>query len=336
MRRLPVYLLLDCSESMIGPAIEAMQSGVSMLIQELRRDPHALETAFVSVITFDSSARQLVPLTELLEFRAPSLRVRPGTSLGAGLRLLGECIGRECRRRTTEHKGDFKPIVFLLTDGQPTDDWECAVHTLTGSGGARIADIYAVGCGDDVDFDVLARLSDKVLRLDSLTPEKLARLFVWVSASIQAASTPAGFAERGNPAELVDLPKDVTRVEPGTHRRLSGPPRQLFIPARCTGTSRDYLMRYSYEPASDVYIPIASHALATGDGGGPDAPIVSSSKLAGCAPCCHCENPMYGQCRCRKLVCLPLPIPKSTKCPWCGETLHWTEGGPFDVGQSIG
>ena len=45
MRRLPVYLLLDCSESMAGPAIEAVEQGVQTLVGELRGNPLALETA---------------------------------------------------------------------------------------------------------------------------------------------------------------------------------------------------------------------------------------------------------------------------------------------------
>lgn len=59
MRRLPVYLLLDTSGSMTGEPIEAVKNGVQMLLSTLRQDPYALETAYVSVITFDSSARQL-------------------------------------------------------------------------------------------------------------------------------------------------------------------------------------------------------------------------------------------------------------------------------------
>ena len=65
MRRLPVYLLLDCSGSMYGEPIEAVKNGVQVLVSTLRQDPYALETAYLSIITFDSSAQQVSPLTEL-------------------------------------------------------------------------------------------------------------------------------------------------------------------------------------------------------------------------------------------------------------------------------
>ena len=72
-RRLPVYLLLDVSGSMQGDPIEAVRHGVRALISELRGDPQALETAYLSVITFNSSARQVTPLTELMLFKETQL-----------------------------------------------------------------------------------------------------------------------------------------------------------------------------------------------------------------------------------------------------------------------
>ena len=76
MRKLPIYLLLDTSGSMHGEPIEAVKNGVDMLVSTLLSDPYALETAYLSVITFDSAAQQLVPLTELPKFQAPSSKPR--------------------------------------------------------------------------------------------------------------------------------------------------------------------------------------------------------------------------------------------------------------------
>ena len=54
-RRLPVYVLLDTSGSMSGEPIQAVRSGIDMLLEALRSDPQALETAWLSFITFDTS-----------------------------------------------------------------------------------------------------------------------------------------------------------------------------------------------------------------------------------------------------------------------------------------
>ena len=77
MRRLPIYLVLDVSESMAGPAIEAVERGVRTLVDSLKGDPMALETVHLSVITFAREAKQIVPLTELMHFRPPRSRCGP-------------------------------------------------------------------------------------------------------------------------------------------------------------------------------------------------------------------------------------------------------------------
>ena len=95
MRRLPVYLLVDTSGSMHGEAIEAVRNGLQVMLSALMQDPYALETAYLSVIAFDSSARQLTPLTELTSFQLPNLQANGMTAMGEALSLLADCIQRE-------------------------------------------------------------------------------------------------------------------------------------------------------------------------------------------------------------------------------------------------
>lgn len=90
MRRLPVYLLLDTSGSMYGEPIEAVKNGVQTLISTLRGDPYALETAYISIITFNSVAQQVTPLTELSAFQQPQIEASGCTALGEALTLLAQ------------------------------------------------------------------------------------------------------------------------------------------------------------------------------------------------------------------------------------------------------
>lgn len=90
MRRLPVYLLLDTSGSMYGEPIEAVKNGVQTLISTLRSDPYALETAYISIITFNSTAQQVSPLTELAAFQQPNIEASGCTALGVALELLSQ------------------------------------------------------------------------------------------------------------------------------------------------------------------------------------------------------------------------------------------------------
>ena len=83
MRRLPIYFLIDVSESMVGDPITQVENGMRNIIQELRTDPYALETVFVSVIAFAGKAKSLSPLTELYKFYPPKFPIGGGTSLGS-------------------------------------------------------------------------------------------------------------------------------------------------------------------------------------------------------------------------------------------------------------
>ena len=110
MRRLPVYLLLDTSGSMTGEPIEAVKNGVQVMISSLRQNPQAIETAFISIITFDSDGRQIVQLTDLAFFLMVDIMATGTTCLGEALRLVSNCIDNEVTKTTAEQKGDWKPL----------------------------------------------------------------------------------------------------------------------------------------------------------------------------------------------------------------------------------
>ena len=185
MRRLPVYLLLDTSGSMSGEPIEAVKNGVQVLISSLRQDPYALETAFLSVITFDSVAKQIIPLTDLASFQMQEIVANGGTSMGGGLRLLSQCMGREIAKSTAEKKGDWKPLVFLMTDGSPTDEWESGLVELQK---CRPGMVVACAAGASADTSVLKRITEIVVQLDTADSATIKAFFKWVSASISIGS----------------------------------------------------------------------------------------------------------------------------------------------------
>ena len=186
MRRLPVYLLLDTSGSMTGEPIEAVKNGVQMMIHSLRQNPQAIETAFVSIITFDSDAKQLIPLTDLASFQTVDLKAAGTTALGAALSLLADKLENEVTKTTLEQKGDWKPIVFIMTDGVPTDDWQAGFQKLK-----AVKKGLIVGCaaGNNADDKVLKEISDQVVRLSNTDADSIGKFFQWVSASIATTST---------------------------------------------------------------------------------------------------------------------------------------------------
>lgn len=185
MRRLPVYLLLDTSGSMSGEPIEALKNGVQILVSTLRQDPYALETAFLSVITFDSSAKQVVPLTELATFQTPAIAASGTTALGEALTLLAGCIEVEVAKTTADAKGDWKPIIFIMTDGSPTDDWKTGLDKLKK---VRTGVIVACAAGQGGDTAILKQITEVVVQLDTADSNTIKAFFKWVSASISTGS----------------------------------------------------------------------------------------------------------------------------------------------------
>ncbi len=205
VRRLPVYLLLDCSGSMVGEPIEAVKQGVKALLSELRGDPQALETAYLSVITFDSSARQIMPLTELMLFKEPDITAGGATALGGALNVLIDCINTEVRKSTETQKGDWRPLVFILTDGSPTDieEFNRAAKKLSM---VKTANIIACAAGSNANTSYLKQITESVLMMNTLSAGDMAQFFAWVSGSIKMSSKSVDAAP-GAPIELPPPPQ---------------------------------------------------------------------------------------------------------------------------------
>ena len=185
MRRLPVYLLIDTSGSMYGEPIEAVKNGVQVLVSTLRQDPYALETAYLSIITFNTSAQQLTPLTELAAFQQPNIEASGCTALGEALSLLASKVDSEVTKTTAEVKGDWKPLVFIMTDGEPTDDLNKGLSEFQKR---KFGMVVACAAGQGANTDTLKKITENVVQLDTADRATIKSLFKWVSASVSAGS----------------------------------------------------------------------------------------------------------------------------------------------------
>lgn len=346
MRRLPVYFLVDVSESMVGTPILQVQDGMRSIIQDLRVDPYALETAFVSIIAFAGKAKMLMPLTELYKFYPPVFPIGGGTSLAAGLTMLMDDMDASLQKTTLEVKGDWKPIIFLFTDGNPTDDCQAAFARWNAKY-RRACSLVAISLGDNVNVDILGQLTDDVLLLKNTDAESFKKFFKWITASIKTSSVAVNEQNK----EGVQLPPTSgINLEKVDTKQRHGAVDENFVVlhGRCQTTKRDYLIKYAKRsqemPGMEMFRPTdfklvgaypidneSYAALSTGS-----AAKINSMELVGVPSCPCCGNQHAGVvCECGGIFCVS-GEQEQIQCPWCGAVGYLGGSGEGGVNVSRG
>lgn len=357
MRRLPIFFLVDVSESMVGENLYKLEEGIGAVVSTLRTDPYALESAFLSVIVFAGKARTVIQLTELVAFYPPELPVGGGTALGVALNHLMDEIDRTVVTTTQDRKGDWRPIVFLLTDGHPTDDVAKAEERWNRSYRGCV-NLVAVSIGGGADHALLKRLTDEVMVFNDAAPDAFAGFVKWLSMSIQSQSRSVSSGQDGK----VSLAKS----EPGLLAPVDGyeglmpfagvDERYAVFVGRCAKTKLPYVVKYerhlgkiettdpvlarllrTRQYTLDVASPLKNSYFDLSDGTESEQ-SVSSEDLIGQPSCPHC-GAQFGMavCGCGKIHCIDDSGEQT--CPWCGNTGQYgssSDGEGFDIGRGRG
>jgi uncharacterized protein YegL len=215
--RMLVYVVIDVSSSMQGPPLQAVNEGIELLDKSLRRVPEAIEMVHICIITFDDLARVVVPTTPLNHFHPPRLQAGGSTNMAAALELLNSTIDQDFKPTIVgQVKGDLKPMIFLLTDGEPNDIHaaEAAANVIKNRpSGKTVGTFLALGCGPKVNVNNLRRVARTVALMQDMSRENLIKFFEWVSASVAVASRRASqmalnSAGEMQPVNAPEIPKN--------------------------------------------------------------------------------------------------------------------------------
>jgi uncharacterized protein YegL len=197
--RCPCVLLLDTSNSMAGLPINELNKGLQTFKDALMTDPMSLKRVELSVVSFG-------PVHVETEFQTADLFIPPALHAN-GMTPMGQAIekGMELIQQRKEKYREngisyYRPWMFLITDGAPTDHWEKAAKLINEAESKKSLMFFAVGV-QGANMNILKNISVRdPLRLDGL---RFRDLFSWLSNSL-------GSVSRSAPGDTVPLENPVT------------------------------------------------------------------------------------------------------------------------------
>ena len=197
--RCPVVLLLDTSYSMSGDPIRELNEGLKIFKDELMADSMAVKRVEVAVVSFG-------PVEVVTDFQTPDMyyprELSPSgdTPMGKAIETAIEMVNN--RKSIYKQNGIsyYRPWIFLITDGAPTDNWQHAAVLVKEGEASKSFMFFSVGV-DGADMDTLRKISTRdPIRLKGL---RFRDLFSWLSASLSSVS-------HSVPGDAVQLENPVT------------------------------------------------------------------------------------------------------------------------------
>lgn len=183
--RCACVLLLDTSYSMAGAPIDSLNAGLGVFSDDLREDDLASQRAEIAIITFGGTVSTVQDFVIAGSFSPPTLTPDGNTPMGAAINTALDLV----ERRKADYKANgvmyYRPWVFMITDGAPTDTWTGAATRVKQAEADNGVAFFAVGV-EGADMETLAKISVRApIRLEGL---KFRELFLWLSQSQKRVS----------------------------------------------------------------------------------------------------------------------------------------------------
>ena len=190
-RPLPVLLLADVSGSMSANGkIDALNDAVEEMLETFGGEDDTRAEIHVAVLTFGKGGAKLhQPLTAASKVNWTRMAADGGTPMGAALDLATSIIEDHAQVPSRA----YRPTIVLISDGQPTDQWQAPLKKLLGSDRASKAARFAMGIGDDADTTMLSSFlatpDARVYR--GHEARQIKQFFRWVTMSVTQRSRSA-------------------------------------------------------------------------------------------------------------------------------------------------
>jgi uncharacterized protein YegL len=192
--RVPCVLLLDTSGSMQGNPIAELNAGLLTYRDHLISDSLSSKRAEIAVVTF-GPVQTILDFTTADHFNPPMLSADGNTPMGEAITTAIDMVTARKQVYRQNGIGFYRPWIFLITDGTPTDAWQDAARRVKEGEAARAFSFFAIGI-ENADMDTLNQIAvRKPLKLKGLS---FREMFVWLSHSQQAVS-------RSTPGDTVPL-----------------------------------------------------------------------------------------------------------------------------------
>ncbi len=182
--RCPCVLLLDTSGSMKGQPITELNRGLAAFRDELASDSLAAKRVEVAIITFGPVQVQNDFQTADM-FQPADLKASGETPMGAAIEQAISLLDQRKNVYRTNGVSYYRPWIFLITDGGPTDAWKSAAEKIKAGETAKSFSFFAVGV-EGAKIDILSQIS--VREPIQLKQLRFNELFIWLSNSMKAVS----------------------------------------------------------------------------------------------------------------------------------------------------
>lgn len=217
-RQMVLFFVVDTSGSMQGTKIGAVNTAIREVLPELKDAGGSDIDLKVACLTFSSGCKWMYSTPIASDsFQWTNVDADGVTDLGTACRELNDKLSKNGFLKAPS--GSVAPVIFLLSDGEPTDDFESGINLLQQNNWFKHGIKVAVAIGDDANKDVLAKFTGNIEAVITVhTPEALRK---WIrkvsitSSQIGSRSQPVNDSQIPSKQDtMIDEIKDIQQEEP--------------------------------------------------------------------------------------------------------------------------